>query len=57
MATQSDFPPAIEIEPFLADMERKLGMKVNAFFAPDYAGIIQPDPAGRKRMTDYFDGL
>ena len=28
-------------EPFLADMERKLGMKVNAFFAPDYAGIIQ----------------
>lgn len=28
-------------EPFLADMERKLDMKVNAFFAPDYAGIIQ----------------
>lgn len=27
--------------PFLQDMEKKLGMKVNAFFAPDYAGIIQ----------------
>ncbi len=23
------------------DMEKKLGVKVNAFFAPDYAGIIQ----------------
>jgi phosphonate transport system substrate-binding protein len=28
-------------EPFLADMEKKIGMKVNAFFAPDYAGVIQ----------------
>lgn len=28
-------------EPFLKDMEKKLGVKVNAFFAPDYAGIIQ----------------
>lgn len=28
-------------EPFLKDMETKLGIKVNAFFAPDYAGIIQ----------------
>lgn len=28
-------------QPFLADMEKKTGMKVNAFFAPDYAGIIQ----------------
>jgi phosphonate transport system substrate-binding protein len=28
-------------DPFLKDMEKKLGMKVNAFFAPDYAGIIQ----------------
>ena len=27
--------------PFLQDMEKKLGVKVNAFFAPDYAGIIQ----------------
>ncbi|RPH24214.1 phosphonate ABC transporter substrate-binding protein [Buttiauxella warmboldiae] len=28
-------------EPFLKDMEKQLGVKVNAFFAPDYAGIIQ----------------
>ncbi|MDU4276676.1 MAG: phosphate/phosphite/phosphonate ABC transporter substrate-binding protein, partial [Enterobacter asburiae] len=28
-------------EPFLKDMETRLGIKVNAFFAPDYAGIIQ----------------
>ncbi|WP_341704045.1 phosphonate ABC transporter substrate-binding protein [Ferrovibrio sp.] len=27
--------------PFLADMEKQTGMKVNAFFAPDYAGIIE----------------
>ncbi len=28
-------------QPFLADMEKQLGMKINAFFAPDYAGIIE----------------
>ncbi len=28
-------------DPFLADMSKKLGVKVNAFFAPDYAGIIE----------------
>ncbi|MBJ3815765.1 phosphonate ABC transporter substrate-binding protein [Shimwellia pseudoproteus] len=28
-------------DPFLKDMEKQLGVKVNAFFAPDYAGIIQ----------------
>lgn len=27
--------------PLLDDMEEALGMKVNAFFAPDYAGIIE----------------
>lgn len=27
--------------PVLADMERRTGYKVNAFFAPDYAGIIE----------------
>ena len=27
--------------PFLSDMEKKIGMKVNPFFAPDYAGIIE----------------
>lgn len=28
-------------EPFLADMSKQTGYKVNAFFASDYAGIIQ----------------
>jgi phosphonate transport system substrate-binding protein len=28
-------------DPFLDDMSDQLGMEVNAFFAPDYAGIIQ----------------
>lgn len=28
-------------DPFLADMEQQLGVEVEAFFAPDYAGIIQ----------------
>lgn len=28
-------------EPFLEDMEKHLDMEVKAFFAPDYAGIIQ----------------
>jgi len=28
-------------EPFLADMEKATGMKINAFFASDYAGIIE----------------
>ena len=28
-------------EPFLADMGKKTGLKVNAFFASDYAGVIE----------------
>lgn len=28
-------------DPFLADMEKKIGMKVTGYFAPDYAGIIE----------------
>mgnify|MGYP001819787052 FL=1 len=27
--------------PFLGEMEKALGVKVNAFFAPDYAGVIE----------------
>ncbi|WP_207483491.1 phosphonate ABC transporter substrate-binding protein [Arenibaculum pallidiluteum] len=27
--------------PFLEDMEKQTGLKVNAFFSPDYAGIIE----------------
>lgn len=28
-------------QPILEDMSKKLGVKVNAFFAPDYAGVIE----------------
>lgn len=28
-------------DPFLADMGKQTGTKINAFFAPDYAGVIQ----------------
>ncbi|MGD9806404.1 MAG: phosphonate ABC transporter substrate-binding protein [Hyphomicrobiaceae bacterium] len=28
-------------DPFLADMEKKVGLKVKAFFASDYAGVIE----------------
>ena len=28
-------------DPFLADMEKGTGMKINAFFASDYAGVIE----------------
>lgn len=27
--------------PFLAALEKKIGMKINPFFAPDYAGVIE----------------
>ena len=28
-------------DPFLADMEKGTGLKINAFFASDYAGVIE----------------
>lgn len=28
-------------DPFLADMQKQTGKKINAFFAPDYAGVIE----------------
>jgi len=37
-------------EPFLHELEEKLGMKVNAFFAPDYAGVIE---AMRFKKVDF----
>lgn len=37
--------------PFLADMEKTLGMKVEAFFAPDYAGIIEAMRFGKVHVA------
>src|SRR5688500_20408189 len=40
-------------DPFLADMSKKLGMKVNAFFAPDYAGVIEGRRFGKVDIAWY----
>jgi len=37
--------------PFLKDMEKALGMKVNAFFAPDYAGVIEGMRFGKVQVA------
>lgn len=39
--------------PFLEDMEEALGMEVNAFFAPDYAGIIEGMRFGKVDVAWY----
>ncbi len=41
ISTESTSNLKTQWEPFLADMEAALGMEVKAFFAPDYAGIIE----------------
>lgn len=41
ISTESSSNQKVLWEPFLADMSKQTGYKVNAFFAPDYAGIIQ----------------
>jgi len=40
-------------DPFLADMTKKLGIKVNAFFAPDYAGVIEGMRFGKVDVAWY----
>lgn len=39
--------------PFLADMEKQTGMKVNGFFAPDYAGIIEAQRFNKVQIAWY----
>lgn len=39
--------------PFLAAMEKGIGMKVNAFFAPDYAGIIEAQRFNKVQVAWY----
>jgi phosphonate transport system substrate-binding protein len=36
--------------PLLADMEKRTGLKVNAFFAPDYAGVIEAMRFGKVQV-------
>lgn len=39
--------------PFLADMEKAIGIKVNGFFAPDYAGIIEAQRFNKVQVAWY----
>jgi phosphonate transport system substrate-binding protein len=41
ISTESQASSRPNWTPFLADMEKASGAKLNAFFAPDYAGIIE----------------
>src|SRR5262245_14214192 len=41
ISTESQATSKPNWTPFLADMEKATGAKVHAFFAPDYAGIIE----------------
>lgn len=41
IATESAANLKSQWQPFLDDMEKQLGVKVKAFFAPDYAGVIE----------------
>jgi phosphonate transport system substrate-binding protein len=41
ISTESQAAARPNWTPFLADMEKQVGLKINAFFAPDYAGIIE----------------
>jgi phosphonate transport system substrate-binding protein len=41
IATESQATAKPHWTPLLAAMEKAVGMKVNAFFAPDYAGVIE----------------
>lgn len=40
-------------DPFIADMQKKLGMPVKAYFAPDYAGVIQAQRFGKVDIAWY----
>ncbi len=41
LSTESNQNLKQDWQPLLADMEKRTGIKVNAFFAPDYAGVIE----------------
>lgn len=41
ISTESSEGLADTWKPFLSEMEKGIGMKVKAFFAPDYAGVIE----------------
>jgi phosphonate transport system substrate-binding protein len=53
IATESQASARPFWTPFLADMEKATGMKINAFFAPDYAGIIEAQRFNKVQVAWY----
>ncbi len=51
IATESTINLKKQWLPLIKDMEKALGMKVNAFFAPDYAGIIEAMRFGKVQVA------
>jgi phosphonate transport system substrate-binding protein len=51
IATESSQNLKQDWAPLLADMEKRVGVKVNAFFAPDYAGIIEGMRFGKVQLA------
>lgn len=53
ISTESSQNLKSQWQPLLDDMARKTGYKVNAFFAPDYAGIIEGMRFGKVHIAWY----
>jgi len=53
VSTESSSNLRSQWQPLLNDMEKALGMKVNAFFASDYAGIIEGMRFGKVQVAWY----
>jgi len=53
ISTESQINLRKDWEPFIADMEKKLGMPVKAFYAPDYAGVIEAMRFGKVHVAWY----
>lgn len=51
IATESAANLKADWQPVLADMEKRIGVKVNAFFAPDYAGVIEGMRFGKVHLA------
>lgn len=49
IATDSASTQRERWEPFFRNMEKKTGLKVKSFYAPDYAGVIEPCVSTRSR--------
>lgn len=51
LSTESSQNLKQDWQPLLADMEKRTGLKVNAFFAPDYAGIVEALRFGKVQVA------